>query len=62
MDWDAFFFDKLGLIFIGHFMLPEATFGQFMVPRHSLSIELMAQNKPKSGQYMVPAPAILWVK
>jgi hypothetical protein len=46
------FYGKSGLIFIG----------QFMVPRCLLSGALMTKNKPKSGHYMVPALAILWVK
>ena len=48
-------------IFFGHFMLPESSFGQVMVPKCPSSIEFNAQNKPKCGHFMLPSVAILWV-
>jgi hypothetical protein len=43
-------------------MLPEFTCGQVMLPEYPPVVDSNAQNRLKCGHFMLPAPAILWVK
>jgi hypothetical protein len=46
----------------GHIMLPRFTFGHFMVPDRLCSLVFPVQSRLRRGHFMLPAPAILWVK
>src|SRR3972149_5505255 len=46
----------------GHVILPGFTCGQVIFPECPPSVDLSAQNRLQCGHFMLPAPAILWVK
>jgi hypothetical protein len=47
--------EGIDAITYGHFMLPEFTCGQVMLPEYPPSVDLNAQNRLKCGHFMLPA-------